>query len=105
MLNKAAILVVFIYLGIEYGQNLFEFGSEERKNFYFIGMSLVQLLTSFLLLKGFKSVATHFFFFVCVGSFINELYFHGSINYIEIYLGCLGLVYVLTEKTIKKWMK
>jgi hypothetical protein len=105
MLNKAAILLVFLYLGVEYGQNMLEFGSEERKNFYFIGMSLVQLLTSFLLLKGFKSVATHFFFFVCVGSFINELYFHGSINYFEIYLGCLGLVYVLTEKTIKKWMK
>tara|TARA_R110000850_G_scaffold240292_2_gene364916 strand:- start:599 stop:916 length:318 start_codon:yes stop_codon:yes gene_type:complete len=105
LLKKAAILVVFIYLGVEYGQNLLEFGSEERKNFYFIGMSLTQLLTSFLLLKAFKSVAIHFFFFVCVGSFINELYFHGSINYIEIYLGCFGLVYILTKKIIKKWMK
>jgi hypothetical protein len=103
LLKKLSYLILFLYLGIQYGQNLLEFGSDLRINVYFIGMSFTQLVISFILYKLLKNVATTFYLFVCIGAFVNELYFDGSINYIDISFGILGVIYILAEKSIKKW--
>ena len=103
MLKKLTYLIVLLYLTVLYGQNIFEFGSSFRADFYFIGMALVQSLVAFVLFKSFKNIVTSYFLFMCVGSFVNELYFNGSISYIEIVFGIIGVIYILTENNIKKW--
>jgi len=103
LLKSLSYLIVIIYLGVEYGQNFIEFGSQLRKDYYFIGMSLVQLIVSFTFSKLLKNAATFFFFFFCIGSFINEVYISGEVSNLEVYLGLLGVVYILLEKRLKKW--
>ena len=98
MLKKLSFILIVLYLSIQYGQNFLEFGSDLRIDFYFTGMSLVQLLGSFMLFKAFKNVATSFYLFVCIGAFINELYFNGLLNYVDIFFGLTGIVYILVEK-------
>tara|TARA_R110002096_G_scaffold101463_3_gene224302 strand:+ start:637 stop:954 length:318 start_codon:yes stop_codon:yes gene_type:complete len=105
MLKGLSFLIAILYLTIQYGQNLLIFGSDLRVSFYFIGMSLVQLLISFLLFKVLKNAATSFYLFLCGGAFLNELFFNGSINYIDISFGIAGIIYIFTEKRIKKWKK
>jgi len=100
MLKKLSFIIVFFYLAIQYGQNVFDQGSDVRINFYFIGMSFFQLGVSFILYKAIKNAATTFFLFLCFGAFLNELLFNGSINYVDVSFGCLGFIYTLVEKKI-----
>ncbi len=98
-----------IYLAVVYGQNLLEFGSDLRINFYFIGMSISTCLFAYILFKVFKNVATSFYLFMCIGEFFNQAFCKGGITYIDICGGVLGVIYILFEDNIKivlkKWKR
>ena len=102
MLKKLSYLAVVLYFTFLYGQNLYEFGSDFRKDFYFIGMSVVSCLFSFILFKSFKNKATSFYFFLCIGEFLNQSLFSGSYNYIDITFGIIGIIYILAESKISQ---
>ncbi len=103
MLKKLPYLTVILYIAVLYGQNLFEFGSDTRINFYFIGMAIVQFMISYLFFKLMKNVATSYYFFMRGGDLFNQVFYGGDITHIEIYFGVLGIIYILTENKIKKW--
>ena len=103
MLKKLTYLAVVSYLIVLYGQNIFEFGSDLRINFYFIGMSVVTALFSFILFKAFKNIATSYYLFMCIGEVFNQSFCSGDLSYIEIVFGFLGVIYILVESKIKKW--
>jgi hypothetical protein len=109
MLKIFAYISVISYLAVVYGQNFFEFGSEIRKDFYFIGMSINLLIISFTLFKAYKNVVTSFFLFLCMGSLFNQVFFHAELSHFEVYSGIVGVIYVLGEKyfskKIKKWLR
>ena len=105
MLKKLIYTTVILYLFVLYGQNLFEFGSEFRIEFYFIGMALVNALFAFIIYKGFKNLATSFYLFLCIGELFNQIFFKDEFTYIEIIFGCGGFIFILLEKYIKKWKK
>jgi hypothetical protein len=104
MLKKLSYIAIVFYLLIVYGQNLLEFGSDLRINFYFIGMALSKSLIAFILFKSFKNIATSFYLFMCLSSIINQVYFDGGLSIVEIIGGFIGIIYVLLEKRIKKWL-
>ena len=106
MLKKLSYLAVVVYLFILYGQNLLEFGSDLRIDFYFVGMALSNTLFAFILFKAFKNAATSFYLFMCIGSVFNQSLFEGSISYMDVSFGCIGVIYILLESKIKKlWKK
>jgi hypothetical protein len=109
MLKKLSFLAVILYLIVLYGQNLLEFGSDLRIDFYFIGMSIVTSLFAFILFKAFKNIATSYYLFMCIGEVFNQSIYNGEYSYIEIGFGIAGLVYILFEDKIKrvfkKWKK
>ena len=105
MLNKLTYLVVVLYLTVYYGQNVFEFGSDIRIDFYFIGMSVVHAVFAYILFKAFKNTATSFYLFMCAGELFSLIVFNGEYNYIEVVFGFLGLVYILIEPKLKQWKK
>ena len=82
----------------KHGQNLLEFGSDLRINFYFIGMAVVNSLIAFILFKAFKNVATSFYLFMCLGEVFNQAFFQGDYSYIEIVGGGVGIIYILIKK-------
>jgi len=98
-----------MYLFVQYGQNLLDFNSDLIKDFYFIGMACVNVLISFVLFKLYKNIATSLYLFICLGALSNEIFFKGGLNYMDVSFGILGVVYILSEKVIKKiikkWMK
>ena len=96
-----AYISILFYLGVLYGQNFFEFGSIDRADFYFIGMSMARVLMALTLFKAFKHMATSFLLFMCIGDLINEVYLHGDISYFEISFGVIGIIYILSEKLWK----
>lgn len=105
MLKILSYVSVILYLIIFYGQNLFEFGSDIRIGFYFIGMSLVQTLIGFILFKSFKNLITSYYLFMCIGDLFNQSFYMGNYSYIELMFGLLGIIYILLESKIKKlWM-
>lgn len=104
MLKILSYIAVIFYLVIQYGQNLLEFGSDLRIQYYFVGMSVLNILIAFIVMKSFKNIATSFYMFLCVGAFINELWFNGSLSYIDIVFGLIGVVYLFIEKRILKWL-
>jgi hypothetical protein len=93
---------VVLYLTVLYGQNAFEFGSDLRANFYFIGMAVVQSLIALILFKSFKNIATSYFLFMCIGEVFNQVLYNGDLSYIEIAFGLVGLIYILTKENISK---
>ena len=105
MLKKLTYLAVISYLAVLYGQNLFEFGTDLRINFYFIGMSVVTSLFAFILFKAFKNIATSYYLFMCVGEVFNQSFCNGEYSYFEIVFGVLGIFYVLFEKKLKWTLK
>ena len=105
MLRVLSYISVIFYMLIIYGQNIFEFGSVDRAEFYFIGMAISRLLLALTIYKAFKNIATSFLLFMCIGEVINEIYLHGAVTCLEIGLGCLGIIYILTEKYIIKLWK
>lgn len=105
MLKKLTYLAVISYLIVLYGQNVFEFGSDLRKDFYFIGMSVVTALFAYILFKLLKNTATSFYLFMCIGEILNQSVFNGSYSYIEITFGLFGIIYILVEPKIKEWIK
>ena len=98
MLKKLTYISVILYLIILYGQNIFELGSDLRIDFYFIGMALSTLSFSFIIYKFEKNIATTYLFFMCIGELFNQIFFKGSISYIEILFGCVGLLYLFIKK-------
>lgn len=101
MLNKSTYLVIVIYFLIYYGQNVFPFGSEIRSDYYFIGMSLMRLLISFILFKSIKNSATSFYLFLCVGDSFNEMFSGGLFYSVEIVFGVVGWAYIMLKDKIK----
>lgn len=109
MLKKLTYQTVVLYLIVLYGQNIFEFGSDARIDFYFIGMSVVASLFAFILYKVFKNVATSFYLFMCIGEVFNQIFNNDEYSHIEIVFGLLGVIYILFEDKIKivlkKWKR
>ena len=62
-------------------------------NFYFSQMAFVQLLFAYSLFRLMKSWITFFWVFYVVGELINEVFFKGSLSYIEIIMGATSLFY------------
>lgn len=88
-------------MAVLYGQNFLVMGSIERINFYFIGMALSGFLFSLVIFLAFKNIATSFYLFMCVGTLFNEVVYAGNVDYIEIILGLVGVLYILIENKIK----
>ncbi len=105
MLKILTYLAVISYTFVIYGGSLFDFGSDIRKDIYFIGMSLVQSLVGYILFKKFKNIATSFLLFMLVGESFNQIFYKGDLSYIEISFGILGVFYILLENKLKKWTK
>lgn len=84
-----------------YGQNLFEFGSEIRLEYYFIGMAISKLLFSLCLYLSHKHISTSFLLWLCLGDLINELFYSGNLSYIEIIFGVIGVLVILLKDKIK----
>lgn len=103
MLKKLTYLAVVLYLTVLYGQNIFEFGSGIRVDFYFIGMSVAASLFAFILFKLEKNIATSIYLFVCLGQLFNEVFYSGEFDYFELILGVVGGVYMFTEKYFIKY--
>lgn len=82
--------------------NSCEYIGTPRKDFYFIGMSIVISLFSFFIYKVDKNLATAFLLFLCVGEIFNQIFFAYDLGSIEIAFGCVGFIYVLLEDKIKK---
>ena len=93
MLKKLIYLSIFTYLAVIYGQNFMEFGSDLRKDFYFIGMALSRSLFALVIYKDHKDFITSFLLFMCIGDFVNEVGFQGSISFFELYAGVIGMAY------------
>ena len=104
MLKKLTYIAVVLYVFVLYGQNIFDFGSDVRVNFYFIGMSTVTSVFSFILFKLEKNVATSFYMFMCLGQLFNEVFYNGEFDYFELTLGLLGVVYIFLELKLKSWI-
>ena len=105
MLKKLTYLAVISYVFIIYGGGLFDFGSDIRKDIYFIGMSLVQSLIGYILFCKFKNIATSYLLFMLIGESFNQILFAGDLSYIEIAFGFIGVIYILVEPKIKKKIK
>tara|TARA_R110000782_G_C14532822_1_gene382660 strand:+ start:106 stop:435 length:330 start_codon:yes stop_codon:yes gene_type:complete len=84
---------VMLFVSVQLLQNFMPFGSEERVNFYFSQMAFVQLLFAYSLFRLMKSWITFFWVFYVVGELINEVFFKGSLSYIEIIMGATSLFY------------
>ena len=104
MLKKLIYTTIIVYLLVIYGQNFFEFGSELRKDFYFIGMALSKSLFAFCIYKAHKHFATSFLLFMCFGDLFNEVFYQGGLSYFEIYTAIVGIIYLFAEKQVKKWL-
>ena len=101
--NKIIIAAIIGYFIVVYGQNFLEFGSEMRINFYFIGMSAVQMLFAYYVYLKYSSYVTTFWAFYCVGDFLNELMFLGDINFFELWIGTIGIVFNLLRDGRKRY--
>ena len=83
---------VFLYFVVKFGQNLFDFGSDFRKDFYFVGMDMVSALFAFALFKLHNSIITRFWLWFCISAALNQLFFKGNITYLEISIGVLAVI-------------
>jgi len=85
--------------------NSCEYIETPRKDFYFIGMSIVMSLFGFFLYRVDKNVATGFLCFMCIGEIFNQIYSPDELGNIEIGFGIVGFIYVLSEDKIKRVLK
>lgn len=93
-----------MFIATQYLQNLLEFGSDERVNFYFSQMAYVNVLLAYAINSIVNTKITHIFLGYVVGDMINEVVFKGDLSYIEIIIGALALIYYFYKrwKTTKK---
>lgn len=93
--NKILVIAILSYFVVAYGQNLLEFGSTVRINFYFIGMAVVQTLFAWYCYLKYKSYITSFWFFYCIATIINQAVFDGGLSFLELWIGSIGIIYNL----------
>lgn len=93
LVKKITFAGIILFFAIEYGQNIFEYGSDLRKDFYFIGMSLNRLTFAYVFYKLYNHKLTFFWLWYCVGSVLNELLFKGGLTFFEISIGVFALIY------------
>ncbi len=91
-----------MFLIVYVTQNFIEFDSDYRKDFYFVGMSIVTLIFSVVLYGNCKNFLTGGFIFFCLGHLINELVYRGETGMISIYFLTFGFVVYFIEKAIRK---
>ena len=101
--DKIIILSIIGYFLIFYGQQFFEFGSEIRKNYYFIGMSAVQSLFAYYVYLKLKNYVTGFWLFYCLGALANEVFFQGVLSFFELWIGTIGVVISLLRDGRKRY--
>ena len=96
---------LFIYLGIisyfivVYGQGIFEFGSEERINFYFTGIYVSKILFALALFLLRRSCITSFWLSYVICATVSDLMIQNPLTYTVLFGGVAGLIiYTITEK-------
>lgn len=94
-----------MFVAVQLFQNVFPFGSEDRINFYFSQMAYTQVLFAFCFYKLMDSEITFFWLWYVVGELINEVFFTGTLSYIEIIIGVIALLYYFFKKWKKKLKK
>lgn len=95
--NRIANGFLYLYMAVIYGQSLFDFGSDLRKDIYFIGTAAC--------MGGFFFAAKNFTpNFIVVGFFggiaINEILFQGDYDNLEI---PIIIVLIIGLYLYKKW--
>jgi len=100
LLSKEQIKAVFavgvgLLLYVDLFQNFMPFGSEDRIDFYFTQMAFCQVLFALCLDQLIKNKVSMFFLWYCLGELFNEVFFNGSLNYIEIITGFIALLYII----------
>ncbi len=100
--NKIIIIAILGYFLVAYGQNVFEFKSTLRINFYFIGMASVNALFSWYVYLKYKSYITSFWLFYCSAAVINQIIFDGELTFFELWIGTIGIIYNLIKDIRKK---
>lgn len=103
--NKIIVSAIILYFIVVYGQNVFEFGTPLRINFYFIGMAAVWSLFATYAYVKYKSYITSFWLFYCIASLINQIVFQGGISFFELWIGTIGIVYNLYRDVKKRRQK
>lgn len=83
---------ILLYFVVKFGQNLFDFGSDIRKDFYFVGMDMVSALFALAIFKLHTSMITRFWLWFCISAALNQLFFKGNITYLEISIGVLAVI-------------
>lgn len=86
---------VMLTLAVDLFQNSMPFGSQERIDFYFTQKAYCEAIFALCLNYFIKNKLSMFWLWYCVGELINEVFFNGSLSYIELITGVIALFYVV----------
>jgi len=75
---------IALYIIVYFGTGLFTKGSAEAKDFYFIGMTAVELLQGFIFLKVFNHPIVKTYLGFLLGRLFNEIFLVGTYGWFEI---------------------
>lgn len=100
MLKKDKVITIIttaivLFIAVQYIQNIFEFGSEERKDFYFVQIAYVNVLFAYCFYLLLNAKIVLFWLWYSIGELINEIFFNGSLSHIETMVGFISLLYYL----------